>query len=638
MERKESFGIGDIVQMLQTLLKEQKPDRNRLTSLIEGVYSSIIIDLAQDGLVNWRQRHSTENFQIGRNTFWSAGETFLGLLILAMGKKDASLVQDLIRIMLSNRQDLASIDWESVVYCSYINDLTSCQIQALVNDCSNIRVKEVAKIDFLNRLHSHDFKSFNEQARIGMFRYFQSIIPEINKQNKYQILSTMLDIYNRDAKYLADSGGNISYSDQKDSIGPEPFVLEILSHIDIYEDKGMVEGLILKLPEMDHVLKSPCFGWGYKGTRKDSIFHTLCFLLKWCFEKKCSTHVLNRLCHYLCCVGFSESFSGKGIVEWFYQYNPTSFVLYAQRLMNDLISNWQDHREMLSRKVTNIFLQPSRHNFYRELIQALHGLSLDKKRIMWEVLILSDAITANNIMLFYNGMTREESSILAQLLIEHQKPLQFAENKDSKSRPSFRLGSAQMPCAPLALTQEALSCNFKGADEKRGGEQLNMLGWLLYHDLLPVSMLKTVVNNSFFTCHRSIHESAAAKFASHNHFLVMLQKADTKNLPKEVIYIVMLYLVSHDLTQTIEPLAQAQEAYVQADADARACARARNHVLCLTKTIKKITGFSWEVAALVAALCGQYAEESSLTFAPEANEDSPGASPPGHKSSLLPGG
>ena len=90
MERKESFGIGDIVQMLQTLLKEQKPDRNRLTSLIEGVYSSIIIDLAQDGLVNWRDRYSTEGFKLDNRLFFPNGETFLGLLILAMGKNDAS--------------------------------------------------------------------------------------------------------------------------------------------------------------------------------------------------------------------------------------------------------------------------------------------------------------------------------------------------------------------------------------------------------------------------------------------------------------------------------------------------------------------------------------------------------------------
>ena len=556
MERKDQVSQDDIAEILQLVFKDAKYDQSSLIRMMEQVYRPTLIDLARSNDFDWKKRYSTEGFQLNKNRFFSDGETFLGLIGLTQAEK---LQDDLIRLMLLNQDNLADLDWEILAYLEYEN-LNALQIQALVKDLASYRLGGSQVLNYLNKLHGNKCKSFNEQARLGMFRYFHSIIPTLKnkkyKETTYEILSLMLVIYNRDAKYLSQLGVNVSYGEEKDCVVPEPVVHVLFLHIDIYENKAVVENLILNFPDMSFVLKLPSFDWKYKESGNDGIWNILFLLLKWCSKKGCSTDILNRLCDDLCLVGYSMRCNSPDLFSGIYQFNQSYFNHWAARFLNILIERHQNDTGGLSTSLSEYFLSSSNQAYFPKLIEVLNELSEDKKMMICEALILSDAITANNIMLFYQGMTREESSTLAQLLIKYQKPLQFFKHNDSEFPYSFRLGSAQMPRAPLALTQEALSCNFKGADEKRGGEQLNMLGWLLFYDLLPVSKLKDVAMKYPLKCHLSIHQGFVGSFPSHNHYLAIDEKT---KLTKELIGIIMLYHAHPDLIHAIPMLAQAQD-------------------------------------------------------------------------------
>lgn len=545
MARQDRAHQDDIANMLCNMYRDQKPDLGSARRLI-NVYWETIKQLVSTGSITWNKRYGTNDFKLEKATYSKRGETLVGLIHIA----NALLSRSLIRLMLDRNQDLGTFDWENVIYLRRTG-LNEQQIETLSQSLrSHTYFHHHGRIDYMHQLYNRKNDRFSATAIHEMLAYFQFVLTEIEsipaKKVKFPMLCSMLTIFNDLAKNNA-----LIQEDQKHEshVRPEPLVHFVLKYIDKFEDAKEVSGKIMALPDITHLLKSPQFDWGFNspdGESKNLLYKILFLLLQWCSNNSCQQEVLNKLCDYMSFLACGRLMVNKTL-DKVYFYNQTYFKNWLKQFIEVLI----EKRLSVTLWVSQCFLSPSGQPYFSELIAVLNELTVNQKSVIWEALIQNNAITANNIMLFYQGMTRKESCDFARLLIQYQKPLCFAEHTDSKHPYSFKLGSSTMPSKPLALTQEALSCTFKGGDAKREGERLNMLGWLLYYDLLPFQALRQCAVHYPLGCHSVVHDSFKGAFPSFNHYLIL---KDTSSLPEEVVNICMLYLAHPDLYNTIETL------------------------------------------------------------------------------------
>lgn len=548
MARLDRVHQDDIANMLCIMYRDQKPDLGRARRLIRTVYRETINQLASTGSIIWNKRYDTHDFTLERNTYCASGETLVGLIYIA----DKVLSKYFIRLMLKENQNLETLDWVNVIYQSQ-TDLNEQQIERLSQLLKKLSYTAGScheRVFFMHQLYNRKKTIFSPQAIREMLAYFQHVLTEIERipaeKVKFSMLCSMLNIFNDLAK-----DNRLIQEDQKheSQAKPERLISFVLNHIGRFKDAKELSGKIMALPDISHLLKSPQFDWGFKSSpSEDVVLRLLALLLKWCSSRSCEQAVLNKLCDYLSYVAYNtiSNSNYEGLIEYVFQFNRAYFQVWFKKFIEVYIEKHAIDFESVFR----CKFPSGDQEYFPTLIKVLNKLPEDKKRPVWEWLIENNYITANNIMLFYQVMTRKESCDFARLLIQYQKPLFFAEHTDSKQPHLFQLGSNTMPSAPLALTQEALSCTFNGGDAKREGEQLNMLGWLLYYDLLPFQTLRQCVVNGTSKCD-AVHQSFVGKFPSFNIYLIL---KDTSSLPEAVVNICMLYLAHPDLYNTIETL------------------------------------------------------------------------------------